>query len=80
MKAVRRRLRNKLPKQKNFLAMAIDSDMKAGGVSPGTISRNYEGVGKNPSIYPYFERLCRPALRSRGLPFRRQRSQRAGVP
>jgi hypothetical protein len=38
--------------------MAIDSDMKAGGLSQGTISRNYEGVWHS-SVYPYFERLFR---------------------
>ena len=58
----------------------IDSDMNAGGgESLGTISRNYEGVG-NLSVYPYFERLLRPTLRGGRLPFRRQRSQRAGLP
>ena len=54
--------------KKNLLAMAIHSDMKAGGVSLGTISRTYEGVG-NPSVYSYFERLLRPGLRGDGLPF-----------
>ena len=55
---------------KNLLAMAIDSDMKAGGESLGTISRNYEGVGI-PSVYPYFEWPFRPALRGYGLSFQR---------
>ena len=63
-----RDLRNKWPDEKNFLAMSIQSDMKAGGESLGTISRNYEGVG-SPSVYPYFERLLRPVLRGHGLPF-----------
>jgi hypothetical protein len=68
--------RNKWPDEKNFLAMSIQSDMKAGGESQGTISRNYEGVG-NPSVYPYFERLFRPALRGHGLPFQWISSKRA---
>jgi hypothetical protein len=67
---------NKWPDRKNFLAMSIQSDMKAGGESQGTISRNYEGVG-NPSVYPYFERLFRPALRGHGLSFQRISSKRA---
>jgi hypothetical protein len=49
--------------------MTIDSDMKAGGESQGTISRSYEGVGKNPSVYPYLERLFWAALRSHRFPF-----------
>jgi len=59
---------NKWPDKKNLLAMAIDSDMKAGGLSQGTISRNYEGVGHS-SVYPYFERLFRSTLRGYGLSF-----------
>lgn len=51
--------------------MTIDSDTNCGGVSRGSIRRSYEGVGKNPSIYPYFERLFRPAVRGGGLPVRR---------
>jgi hypothetical protein len=61
-------LRNKWPDKKNFLAMPIHSDMKAGGVSLGTISRGYEGVGHS-SVYPYFERLFRSTLRGHGLFF-----------
>jgi hypothetical protein len=33
------------------------------GVSLGSKNRSYEGVGKHPSIYPFFERLSRRALR-----------------
>ena len=40
-------------------------------VSLGTISRSYERVGKNPSVYPYFERVVRPALRGCRLQFQR---------
>ena len=50
--------------------MTIDSDMKAGGESLGTISRNYEGVGIS-SVYPYFQQLFRLALRGHSLPFQR---------
>jgi hypothetical protein len=56
------------PDRKSFLVMRINPGMKAGGESPGTISRNYEGVG-NPSVYLYFNRLFRPALRSHCLEF-----------
>jgi hypothetical protein len=69
-------LRNKWPEKKNLLAKPIHSDMKAGGVSPGTISRNYEGVGSF-SVYRYFERVVRPALRGHGLPFQWISSKRA---
>jgi hypothetical protein len=62
--------KNKWPDKKNLLAMAIDSDMKAGGVSQGTISRNYEGVG-SPSVYPYFQRLFGLAMRGHYLRFQR---------
>src|SRR5206468_11360594 len=61
-------LRNKWLDKKNFLAMPIHSDMKAGGVSRGSMCRNYEGVGHS-SVYLYFERLFRPALRGHGLSF-----------
>jgi hypothetical protein len=65
------------PDKKNFLAMAINSNMNVGGgESRGTISRNYEGVG-NPSVYPYFHWLFRLALRGDGLPFQRLSSKRA---
>ena len=67
---VGRTCENKWPDKKNLLAMAIDSDMKGGGVSPGSISRNYEGVGDR-SVYFYFARLFRPALRGHGLSFQR---------
>src|SRR5205809_7744958 len=56
--------------------MTIDSDMKAGGESLGTISRNYEGVGIS-SVYPYFQRLFRLALRGHSLQFQRISSKRA---
>ena len=69
-------LQKKWPRKKSFLVIGIESDMKAGGVSLGTISRNYEGVG-NPSVYSYFERLFRPALRGHRLSFRRISSKRA---
>ena len=46
-------LQKKWPRKKSFLAIGIDSDMKTGGESLGTISRNYEGVG-NPSVYLLF--------------------------
>jgi hypothetical protein len=68
-------LRNKWPEKKNLLAKPIHSDMKAGGESPGTISRNYEGVGKRPCVYPHFERLLRPALRGCRLPFQRNAAE-----
>ena len=59
------------PRHEKLLAMTINSNMNVGGgVSLGTISRNYESVG-NRSVYPYFERLLRPALRRDGLPFQR---------
>jgi hypothetical protein len=70
-------LQNQWPDKKNFLAMPIQSDMKTGGESQGTISRNYEGVG-NPSVYPYFERLFRPALRGHGLLFQRDSGECSG--
>jgi len=66
-----RDLRNSWPDKKNFLAMPIHSDMKAGGLSRGTISRGYEAVGKNPSVYLYFERRLRLARLGYGLSFRR---------
>jgi hypothetical protein len=69
------RLRNKLRSQKKLLAMTIASDTnERGGLSPGSISRNYEGVG-NSSVCPYFGRLLRPALRGRRLQFRRDSGQ-----
>jgi len=71
-----RDLRNKWPDEKNFLAMSIQSDMKAGGESLGTISRNYEGVGI-PSVYSYFQRLFWLALRGHGLPFQWDSSERS---
>jgi hypothetical protein len=58
--------------------MPIQSDMKTGGASLGTISRGYEGVGKNPSVYPYFERLFRAALRGHGLLFQRDSGECSG--
>jgi hypothetical protein len=59
-------LRNKWPEKKNLLAKPIHSDTKAGGVSPGSISRNYERRW-DASAYDHFERLFRPVVR--GLPF-----------
>jgi hypothetical protein len=55
---------------KKLLAMTIDSDTNEGRRIAGSISRSY-GVGENPSVYSYFERLFRPALRGDGLPFQR---------
>ena len=69
---------NKWPDKKNLLAMAIVSDMKAGGESPGSISRSYEGVG-NRFLCLYFDRRLRSALRSHGLPFQRIGSKRASI-
>jgi hypothetical protein len=73
-----------LPKEicsnrKILLAIEIPSDINdRGGVSRGSISRNYEGVGKDPSVHPYFERLDSPALRSYRLSFRRVGCKCAG--
>lgn len=47
-----------------LLAMIVDSDTNSDGVSRGSVRRTYEGVGKNPSLYPYLQRLFRPAKRS----------------
>ena len=58
--------------------MAIDSDTNQRGESRGLIRRSYESVGKNPSVYSYFERLLRPALRGHGLPFQRVGGECAG--
>src|SRR5437870_5984750 len=58
------------PDEKNFLAMAINSNMNAGGASRGSISRNYESC-RDASAYAHFERLFRSALRGHGLSFRR---------
>jgi hypothetical protein len=65
----RRVLAKKWPDKKNFLAMAIDSDMNGcGSISRGSRRRNYEGVG-NPWVYCYFEWLFRFALLGHGVPF-----------
>ena len=53
-------LQKKWPKQRNLLAMTIDSDMDEHGASRGTISRNCENI-RNPSVYADFERLFRGA-------------------
>jgi len=80
-------LRNKRPEQrkrrrtkkfKKLLAMIIGSDTNScGGASLGSISRSYEVVGKDPSVYPYFERLFRSALRRHRLPFQWVGGERA---
>jgi hypothetical protein len=62
---------------KYLLAMKINSGTNGGGASRGSISRSYEGVGKNPSVYPYFERLFRPAVRGCRLSVRRVGGERA---
>src|SRR5437667_675083 len=67
---VDRDLRNKWPDKKNLLVMAIDSDMKAGGVSRGSVSRNYERY-RDAFACPVFGHLFRLALRGHGLPVRR---------
>jgi hypothetical protein len=66
------------PNREILLAMTIDSDIKDGGASRGSISPNYENLGKNPSVYPYYERLFGPALRGYGLPFQRVGDECAG--
>jgi hypothetical protein len=56
-------------KQKILVAMTIKSDTKNScGVSPGSISRNYEGVGDF-SVYPYFGLFLQPALRGYRVQF-----------
>ena len=57
--------------------MAIDSDTNQGGASRAAISRNYEN-DRNPSVYSYFERRFRSALRGHGLPFQRVGGECAG--
>jgi hypothetical protein len=64
---IRAALKNLL-RQKILLAMKIRSDTNdSRGVSRGSISRRYEGVGKNPFLHPYFERLFGHARRRHGL-------------
>jgi hypothetical protein len=67
------------PNSEISLAMTIGSDMNSScGGSRGSIRRNYEGVGENLTVYSYFERLFRPALRGDGLPFQWVGGERAG--
>src|SRR6266487_5434471 len=57
--------------RKKLLAMKVISDINDPcGESLGSISRDYECVGHS-SVYPYFGRLFRPALRGYGLSFQR---------
>jgi hypothetical protein len=70
-------LAKKIAKQKDLLAMTIESDTGDGcGVSRGSISRNYESVGIL-SVYPYFKWLLRSALRGHRLPFQRDSGERS---
>src|SRR5439155_24738320 len=71
---VDRDLRNKWPDKKNLLAMAINSNMNAGGASRGSISRNYERY-RDAFACPVFGRLFRLALRGDGLLFQRVRGE-----
>jgi len=53
-----------------MLAMKVCPDInEGGGASRGSICRSYEGVEKNPSAYPYFDRRLRSALRGHRLLF-----------
>lgn len=63
---------------KKLLAMTIDSDTNDGGLSQGSISRSYECVGKNPTVYPFCERLLRVARWGNRLSFQRLGGERAG--
>jgi hypothetical protein len=60
--------------------MKVSRDInERGGASRGSTSRSYEGVGKNPSAYPFIERPFRPALRGDGLLFERLAGECAGL-
>jgi hypothetical protein len=72
-------LEKEFSKLKNLLAMKIRPDTNdGGGASRGSINRSYEGVGKNPSLCPYFERPLLAAMRGHGLPFQRIGGECAG--
>jgi hypothetical protein len=69
----------KLPNSKILLGTMINPDTNDCGVSRGAISRNYEGVGKNPSVYPFFEQLFGSMLLGHGLSFQRDCGKCAGL-
>jgi hypothetical protein len=71
--------RKLIAEQRNLLAMTINFDTNSGGASRGSIRCNYERVGENPSVYPYFERLFHPALGGDCLLFQRVGGKCAGL-